>query len=187
MTTSPNASKKVPQPVAGVYSGGNIVAFSVVFDGIVEFCVGTDGVVVSKVVEFDGVCAGMADEFVGTGVGVTVDIVSLDEEFVLLGTGIVVTAEEFSGLSVTLALIIGGSVGLTVVYWIKRFKANEFRIIFPVLFVLPIVPFILGSTLVTFCPKVKSHPAIRITTTIKLRYFIISSNLIPLLTLYDAN
>lgn len=173
MTTRPNASKKVPQPVAGVYSGGNIDAFSVVFDGIVEFCGGTDGVVVSKVVEFDGVGAGMSDEFVGTGVGATVDPVSFDEEFVLLGTGVEVTAEEFSGLSVTLALMTGGIVGFTVVGWIKRFKANEFRIIFPVLFVLPVVPFILDSMLVTFCPKVKSHPAIKITTTIKLRYFII--------------
>lgn len=187
MTTSPNASKNVPQPVAGVYSGGNIDAFSVVFDGTVEFCGGTNGVVVSKVVEFDGIGVGMSDEFVGTGMGVTVDSVSFDEELVMLGTGVVVTAEEFSGLSITLALITGASVGFTVVGWIKRFKANEFRIIFPVLFVLPLVPFIFGSILVTFCPKLKSHLAIRNTTTIKLRYFIILSNLIPLLTLYDAN
>jgi hypothetical protein len=150
MTTSPNASKKVPQPVAGEYSGGNIDAFSVVFDGIVEFCGGGVGVVVLMVVE---VVDRMSDELVGRVVGATVDTtveatvdtVSFEEELVLIVTGVVETDEEFPGTSVT-----GAIEGLTVELVIKRFKANEFRTIFPLLSILPLVPFAIGSNLLSF-------------------------------------
>ena len=136
MTTTPNASKKVPQPVAGVYSGGNIAAFSVEFDGIVEFCGGIK-VVVSLIVVFDGAGVGISVVFVDCeGIGVGAAVVAGE----LVGKGVEMTTEALVGFSVTFVLIKGASEVLTVEFRVTRFNANEFRATFAVLLSLPAVP-----------------------------------------------